>query len=238
MNNMNKLKIIEFNQDYLIDNSEQEDNDYLYYQCLAIEEICLLIQKDIILQYNSLSSLLFSHNINKKFNIPMIDNIAIMNDPVFYEYYSYSIFSFNLPKLLKKLKEIFGNENDILILNYYLDIKMNDFFNELNANIDLILVNPHPLIELFFNKTINKIKKEMPDYLELYKNNIFHYGTQKEVDILYEKIIKGKSKIQDCIKDFEFLENKLEINDIFNLNHSYFIFVSKSSINQGILKLG
>jgi len=60
--------------------------------------------------------------------------------------------------------------------------------------------------------------------------------TQKEVDKLYEKIIKGKSKIQDCIKDFELLENKLEINHIFSLNHSFFILVSNSSINQGILK--
>ena len=113
MNNMNKFKIIEFNQDYLIDKFEQEDNDYLYYQCLAIEEICLLIQKDIILQYNSLSSLLFSHNINKKFNIPMLNNIAIMEDPVFHEIYSYSMFSFNLPKLLKQINKIFGNEINI-----------------------------------------------------------------------------------------------------------------------------
>ena len=320
MDIMNKFKIIEFNQDYHIDNSEQENNDYLYYQCFTNEEICLLIQNNIIIQYNALSSLVSSHNINKKFNIPMIDNIAIMSDPIFYEFFSYSMFSFNLPKLLKKLKEIFGNENDIMILNNYLNSKMDDFYDELTANIDLILISPHPLIELFFNKAINKIKQEMPDYLDLYKKNkniillkisslfpkinydnnqfnliyknnellisfyiesnlidnylyfmnnklssfidlyfiplysenntiisldlsilflIKQVGfqiTQKEVDKLYEKIIKGKSKIQDCIKDFELLENKLEINYIFNLNHSFFIFVSNSSINQGILK--
>ena len=33
------------------------------------------------------------------------------------------------------------------------------------------------------------------------------------------------------------MKNKLEISDIFNLNHSFFIFVSNSSINQGILNL-
>ena len=320
MDIMNKFKIIEFNQDYHIDNSEQENNDYLYYQCFTIEEICLIIQNNIILQYNALSSLVFSHNINKKFNIPMIDNIAIMSDPVFYEFFSYSMFSFNLPKLLKKLKEIVGNESDIMLLNDYLNNKIDDFFDELTSNIDLILINPHPLIELFFNKTINNIKQEMPDYIDLYKKKInffllkisslfpkIDYGnnqfnliykndelfisfyiesnlidnylyfmnnklssfidlyfiplysenntiissdlsilflikqigfpiTQKEIDKLYEKIIKGKSKIQDCIKDFELLENKFEINDIFNLNHSFFIFVSNSSINQGILK--
>ena len=47
--------------------------------------------------------------------------------------------------------------------------------------------------------------------------------TQEEIDKLYDKIVKGKSKIQDFIKDFELLKNKLEISDFFNLNHSFFI---------------
>jgi len=119
MHIMDEFETIEFNQDYIIDNFEQrEDNDCLYYDCFTIEKICLEIKSDIILQYNSLSSLVFSHNINKKFNIPMVDNITLMDDPVFYEFFSYSIFSFYLLKLLKKLKEIFGNESDILIIIY------------------------------------------------------------------------------------------------------------------------
>ena len=317
----NRIKIIEFNQDYPIDELEQEnnDNDYLYYRCFHSDIMCLFIQDSILNQYNALSSLVSSHNINKKFNIPMFDNVAIMGDPVFYEFFSYSMLSFNPSKLLKKFKEIFGNVEDIVLLDNYLDIKFTDIFNELNANIDLILLNPLPQIELFFNKPINFFKQEMPDYLENYKNrksltiirmssffpkmdygdsqfnlidehdelSVFFYIesslidnylyfmnnklssfielffiplysenntiispdlsilfllkqvefqiTQKEIDELYDKIIKGESKIQDCIKDFELLKNKLEINDIFNLNQAYFIFVSNSSINQGIL---
>jgi len=322
MHIMDKFKTIEFNQDYLIDNFEQEeDNDFLYYNCFDEEDVCLLIKNDVMLQYNALSSLVSSHNINKKFNMPMVDNIALMDDPVFYESFSFSIFSFNLIKLLKYFKEIFGDENNILLLYNYLYIKIRNFFDGLIENIDFILVNPPPLIDLFYNKTINNNKQELLDYLELYKkgntaglvklSSLFpkiDYGnnkinliyeddillisfyiesnlidnylyfmnnklssfidlyfiplyyenntiispdlsilflikqvgfqiTQKEVDKLYEIIIKGKSNIQDCIKDFEFFENKLELNDIFGLNHNFFIFVSNSSINQGILKL-
>jgi len=322
MHIMDKFKTIEFNQDYLIDNFEQEeDNDFLYYNCFDEEDVCLLIKNDAMLQYNALSSLVSSHNINKKFNMPMVDNIALMDDPVFYESFSFSIFSFNLIKLLKYFKEIFGDENNILLLYNYLYIKIRNFFDGLIENIDFILVNPPPLIDLFYNKTINNNKQELLDYLDLYKkgntaglvklSSLFpkiDYGnnkinliyeddillisfyiesnlidnylyfmnnklssfidlyfiplyyenntiispdlsilflikqvgfqiTQKEVDKLYEIIIKGKSNIQDCIKDFEFFENKLELNDIFGLNHNFFIFVSNSSINQGILKL-
>ena len=319
----NKFKVIEFDQDYPIDDLEQEnnDNDYLYYRCFYFDIICLFIQDSIMKQYNAISSLVSSHNINKKFNIPMFGNVAIMGDPVFYEYFSYSMFSFNPSRLLKKFKEIFGNEENVVLLDNYLDKKITDILNELTANIDFVLINPHPQIEFLFSKTINNIKQEMPNYIDNYKNQKsltlirlssffpqIDYGnsqfnlidehddliaffyiesslidnylffmnnklssfidlyfiplysenntilspdlsilfllkqvefliTQKEINELYEKIIKGESKIQDCIKDFEFLKNKLELNDIFNLNQSNFIFISNSLINQGILNL-
>ena len=322
MDIMNKFIIYDLNQEYNIDAFKQENNDYLYYNCLSTDNLCSYIQETIMNQYNALSSLVFSHNINKKFNIPMFDNIAIMSDPIFYEILSYSVFSFNFPKLLKQLKEIFGNKSNVMLLNDYLNIKINDFLEEINENIDLILINPYPLIELYFNKTINHLKQETPDYLDLYQNNIifalskmssyftkidyannqfnliylnndififlyiesnlidnylyfmnnklssfidlyfiplyyenntiispdlsilfllkqmgFKITQKEEVDKLYEKIIKGKSKIHDCIKDFELLDYKLEINDIFNLNNSNFMSISNSSINQGILKI-
>ena len=317
------FKLIEFDQDYPIDDLEQgnNDNDYLYYHCVFYEDICLYMQYNIMGLYNTLSSLISSHNINKKFSIPMIGNVSIMSDPIFYEYFSYSMFSFNYPRLLKKFKEIFGDIENLALLHNYLEKKINNIYNELTENIDFILINPHPQIELLFNKTINIIKQEMPNYIDDYKNdksltiirlssflpqidygnnqfnlidehdnliaflyvesslidNYFFFMnnklssiidlyfiplysenntiispdlsilfllkqvefqiTQKEINELYEKIIKGESKIQDCIKDFEFLKNKLEINDILNLNQSNFIFVSNSLINQGILKL-
>ena len=277
-----------------------------------------MFQDNIMANYYALSSLVSNHNINKKFNMPMFGNIAIMDDPVFYEAFSFSMFSFNLPKLLKQINKIIGNKNNETLVIDYLDIKVAEFFAELTSNINLILINPHPLIELFFDKPIYNIKQEIPDYIDFYKSkgtlallkmsSLFpkiDYGnsqfnlidkndiciyvesnlidnylyfmniqlssfidlyfiplysenntiispdlsilfflkqvrfqiTQEEIDKLYDKIVKGKSKIQDFIKDFELLKNKLEISDIFNLNHSFFIFVSNSSINQGILNL-
>ena len=324
-NILNKIKVIDFNQNFSIEDLEQEnndnDNDYLYYNCFDVLKRCLIILDRILMQYNAVSSLVSSHNINNKFNIPMLDNVAIMDDPVFHEILSYSIFSFSLPKFLKQIYKIFGNENNVILLRKYLDIKIGEIFDEINDYIDLVLLNPHSLIELFFDKPINNIKQEFPDYINFYKNKTtfallkvsslfpkIDYGnnqfslfedqdnlalclyiesnlidnylyfmnnkissfidlyfiplysenntiispdlsilfllkqvefqiTQEEIDELFKKIVKGKSKIQDCIKDFELLKNKLEINDIFNLNHSFFILVSNSSINQGILNL-
>ena len=312
------FKIIDFNQDYPSDNLPQENDDYLYYYCSAIKELCKAFQYSIMSRYYSLSSLVSNHNINKKFNIPMFDNIAIMDDPIFYEIFSFSMLSFNLPKLLKQINKIIGKEKNESLVIDYLDIKLEECLAEITANINLILINPHPLIELFFDKPMHIIKQEIPDYIDFYKNkntiallqmsylfpktdygnnqfNIINQNyicilmesnlidnylyfinnrlssfidfyfiplysknntiispdlsilfllkqvgfqiTQEEIDKLYDKIVKGKSKIQDFIKDFKLLKNKLEINDIFNLNHSFFIFVSNSSINQGILNL-
>ena len=112
LNLNNQLKIIEFDPRVDLE-QESNDNDYLYYQCFYDEDDCYFMQLRILDQYSALSSLIPSHNINKKFNIPMFDNIAIIENPIFYEVYSYSIFSFDLSKLLKKLKEIFGDEENV-----------------------------------------------------------------------------------------------------------------------------
>jgi len=316
----NQLKIIEFEpRDDL--EQESDDNDYLYFHCFYSEYICDYMQFRILDQYSTLSSLVSSHNINKKFNIPMFDNIAIIENPIFYEIYSYSMFSFDLSKLLKKLKEIFGDEEDVDVLDKYIQDNMDEMFYELNENLYFILINPQPLIELVFNKTINKIREEMPNYKKMYEtkgliflirlsnffpdidygNNKFnlinehdesliffyveakiidnylyfmnnkissyidiyfiplYFGnntiispdlcilfllkqvgftiTQKEVDELYDKITKGVSVILDCINNNEYIKKQLEINDIFNLNQSFYIFVSNSSISQGIVNL-
>ena len=106
----NNFKIIDFNQDYPSDDLAQENDDYLYYYCSAIEELCKAFQNSFMSRYYSLSSLVSNHNINKKFNIPMFDNIAIMDDPIFNEIFSFSMLSFNLPKLLKQINKIIGKE--------------------------------------------------------------------------------------------------------------------------------
>ena len=169
LNPYNQLKIIGFDpRDDL--EKENNDNDYLYYHCFYSEYICDFMQLRILDQYNALSSLVSSHNINKKFNVPMFDNIAIIENPIFYEVYSYSIFSFDLSKLLKKLKEIFGDEENVLLLDDYLEDNINEIFYELNENLNFTLINPQPLVELVFNKTINKIKEELPNYKEMFEN--------------------------------------------------------------------
>ena len=110
----NKFKVIEFDPR---DDLEQDINeyDYLYYRCFYYyESICNFLKDGILKQYNALSSLVSSHNINKKFNMPMFDNIAIIENPIFYEIYSYAMFSFDQSKLLKKFKDIFGHEDNVL----------------------------------------------------------------------------------------------------------------------------
>ena len=316
----NLLKVIEFET---IDDLEQEsnDNDYIFYQCFFSEYTCFFIKLNILDQYNALSSLVSSHNINKKFNMPMFDNIAIIENPIFYEIFSYSIFSFDLSKLIKKLKEIYGDEEDINLLYDYLEKNVDAIFYELEEILNFIFLNPLPLIEIIFSKTVNKIREEIPNFKDLYENkkyiflvqlsNFFpkiDYGnnqfylvnmhedpmlyfyveskiidnylyfmnnkltsfidiyfiplyfgnntiispdlcilfllkqvefgiTKKEVDELYDKITKGESKTLDCINNNEYFKKQLEIDDIFNLNQSFYIFISNSSINQGIVNL-
>ena len=316
----NKFKVIEFDPR---DDLEQDINeyDYLYYHCFYYENICYFIKDGILKQYNALSSLVSSHNINKKFNMPIFDNIAIIENPIFYEIYSYAMFSFDQSKLLKKFKDIFGHEDDVHLLDYYLDVKLKKFLDELKSILNIILISPQPLIELIFNKTINKIREEMPDYKDSYKKNsllyyieisnyfpkidygnnqfnlinehgsslIYYYVeskiidnflyfmnnklssyidiyfvplyfgnntiispdlcilfllkqvefgiTQREVDEFYDNIIKGESNIKDCINNNELFKKQLEIDDIFNLNQSYFIFIFNSSISKGIVNL-
>ena len=317
----NQLKIIEF--EYRDDlEQESNDNDYIFYHCFFSEYSCFFTKLNILDQYNALSSLVSSHNINKKFNIPMFDNIAIIENPIFFEIFSYSIFSFDLSKLLKKLKEIFGDEEDINLIYDYLEENMDGIFYELDEILHYIFINPVPLIELIFNKTINKIREENPDFEDIYENNdlifliqisnffpeidycnnqfklidindkepIFYFYveskiidnylyfmsnklssyidiyfiplyfgnntiispdlcilfllkqvefgiTQKGIDELYHKIAKGESMILDCINNNEYFKKQLEIDDIFNLNQSFFIFISNSSISQGIVNL-
>ena len=321
MNIDNKFKIIEFDPRYDLEEDSNE-NDYLYYHCFYYyEDVCFYLQNKVMEQYIALSSLVSSHNINKKFNMPIFDKIAIIENPIFYEIYSYSMFSFDLSILLKKFKDIFGHKNDVNLIDSYLEVKLKEFLDEIIDILHLILIYPQPLIELIFNKSINKIREEMPDYKHSYENNdllffleisnyfpkidygnnqfnlinehgislIYYYVeskiidnylyfmnnklssyidiyfvplyfgnntiispdlcilfllkqvkfgiTQKEVDELYDKIIKGESNINNCINNNELFKKQLEIDDIFNLNQSFYIFVSNSSISQGIVNL-
>jgi len=54
---------------------------------------------------------------------------------------------------------------------------------------------------------------------------------------MYEKIIKGKSRIEECFLDKEILNSQPEIKDILNSSFNDFLFVSNYTINEGILNL-
>jgi hypothetical protein len=100
--------------------------------------------------------------------------------------------------------------------------------NKLSSYIDIYFV---PLY--FGNNTIIS-----PDLCILFLLKQIEFGiNQKEVDELYDKIIKGESNINNCINNNELFKKQLEIDDIFNLNQSFYIFISNSSISQGIVNL-
>jgi len=63
------------------------------------------------------------------------------------------------------------------------------------------------------------------------------YTEQNKVDEMYEKIIKGKSRIEECFLDKEILNSQPEIKDILNSSFNDFLFVSNYTINEGILNL-
>ena len=98
-------------------------------------------------------------------------------------------------------------------LSFYIDM----YFIPLNIQNDT-LINPDLCI-LFLLKQLD------------------YYTDQNKVDELYEKIKKGKSKIEECFLDIDILKSQPEIRDILNLSFNDFLFVSNYTINEGILNL-
>ena len=86
-----KLSEIEFkrtdinkqNNSIIIDN-----NDFLFYSCYyKYSQFCVEIKNILIKQYNSLSSLIFFHDKNSTFRIPIYDNIPLIDTPTAFECY-------------------------------------------------------------------------------------------------------------------------------------------------------
>ena len=108
-------------------------------------------------------------------------------------------------------------EHDIMFISFYIESNLIGNYlyfmnNKLSSFIDLYFI---PL----YSKNNTIISPDL-SILFLIKQVGFQI-TQKEVDILYEKIIKGKSKIQDCINLLFFIQ----IDCLVFLNHfnSYFL---------------
>ena len=83
-----------------------------------------------------------------------------------------------------------------------------------------MLVNPPPLIELFFNKTINNIKQELLDYLDLYKKgNII---SLVKFSSLFPKIDYGNNQF-NLVYEHDKLDNSFYIESNLIDNYLYFI---------------
>ena len=175
--------------------------------------------------------------------IPHIFNKAINNikekNPDYIDYLDedmelYMLLSGYLPKI------DFSNNKLILInrVNYYttfiyIETNLIDNYlyftnSRLSNNKDIYF------IPLFYeNNTIIS-----PDLCFLFLLKQFEYQIDiNKANELFNKIIKGKSKIDKCFINENALDNQLEIKDILNLNLSYFLNLSYSNINQGIINL-
>ena len=125
------------------------------------------------------------------------------------------------------------NSLDDYYFYYYIESNIiSDYLYFLNFRlslyIDIYLIPLH-----FENDTLIN-----PDLCILFiLKQLDYYTDQNNVDELYEKIIKGKSKIEECFVDKDILNSQPEIKDILNSSFNDFLFVSNYTINEGVLNL-
>ena len=149
----------------------------------------------------------------------------------------------NFRKLLSEyLSNIdYGNNKFSLLislddLNVYLFIETNIinnylYFinNKLSSFIDMYFI---PLY--YENNTILS-----PELCQLFLLKQFNYNVDNnnKINELFNQIKKGESNIEKCFRNEKTLDNQLEIKEILNLNFSNFMYISNSTINQGIINL-
>ena len=186
------LSKIEHDSYYSINNNININNNFLYYTYFSDSiSHCLSIENELYKQYNTLSSLLFSHNIYDSFRFPMYE-VPIMTSPIFFNINCYTMFSFNFWKMKDKIMEICGNEINLSkIFNYYNE-KINDAKININEKLLLFFTEKPSLVEHMFDKILGEINKEVPyknldSYLEYamplsgyftkidYSNNLFYF---------------------------------------------------------------
>ena len=134
----------------------------------------------------------------------------------------------------------YSNDNSYLINSldryyffYYIESNIiKDYLYFMNSRISLYI--DVYLIPLHFqNNTIIN-----PDLCILFiLKQLDYYTDQNKIDELYQKIIKGKSKIEECFVDQDILNSQPEVKDIFNLNFDDFLFVANYTIYEGIVNL-
>ena len=130
--------------------------------------------------------------------------------------------------------------------NFYLINSLDDyyFFYHIESNIIKdYLYFIHSRISLFIDiyyipLYIQNDTLISPDLCNLFLlKQIDYYTGQNNVDELFEKIKKGKSKIEDCFIDIDILNSQPEVRDVLNLRFNNFLIVSNYTINEGILNL-
>ena len=104
---------------------------------------------------------------------------------------------------------------------YFMNSKLLNFVN----------INFIPLFN--YNNTL--ISSELCILFLLKQYNYFI--DSNKLDKLYEKIKRGKTKIEECFIDPNILNKQLEIKDILNLNLSTFYLIPDININKGIINL-
>ena len=130
-------------------------------------------------------------------------------------------------------KFYFINNIEDLYFYYYIESKIIDNFfyfmnNKISSIIDMYFI---PLY--YENNTIIS-----PDLCILFfLKQIDYQSEKKEIEEMLNKIVKGKSRIEECLKYENNINNNSELKDILSLNNSYFIFVKNNNINHGILYL-
>ena len=97
------------------------NNDLLFIFCYNTSNtICSEVQKKIMNSYDTLSSLIFSHDIYKTFSIPGY-GVPILNSPIVIDTYNDAMFSFNGSKIYEIILERNSNYRD------YNNILNNDY---------------------------------------------------------------------------------------------------------------
>ena len=114
-----------------------ENNDYIFFLCYSVDYYCNFYKNVILQYYEPLSSLIFSHDIDKSFNIPRY-NLKMIDSPLIVDVYSNISISFNGSKLYQSIVDIingyaddYSKFNGVDLYNYY----NNKIISEINKYI-------------------------------------------------------------------------------------------------------
>ena len=295
-------------------------NDFpIFYTCFYDSSSeCSSIENILLKEYDTFSSSIFSPYNRDILVIPSLGK-DIMSTPIFFNVITYTMYSFDYLKMIKKIVDICGNKFDLGKIFRYYDNIVNKTKYSINNYLSLFFKNKPALLEHMFEKILNEINETFYPYINLksyldismtfsgyfpnmdYPNDKFYFinnieeyyyyyyiesntinnylyyinnkissfidmyfiptyfenntiissdlcvlfllkqiNFQKEENDLNEiinNIIKGKSKIDEClIKDK--INDNIGMNDIlFSINITSFLFLNKYNINHGILYL-